>query len=202
MTFSALCWAHLQTALLLLAATLWLSGRRVRQPAAVAAALLLALAASFLPLGGMDLSGLLYAFVGQLSVTSLMLLGGLVLGRLSGCDGVPAAERTFVLGSAAVAGLILYPNALGLGRFDLYALGYGGLVLPSVAAALALAAWIAGHRAAALTVVVGLWAWVLGAGESHNLWDYLIDAWLAAGAIGWLLVGSAGTLTKAMPRRT
>jgi len=48
---------------------------------------------------------------------------------------------------------------------------------------LSLACWAGGLRLLPALVALALLAWVAGALESTNLWDYLIDPWLAVAAI-------------------
>ncbi len=71
--------------------------------------------------------------------------------------------------------LLLYPTALGLTRFDLYALGYYPVLLAPVLFALfAWCLWF-GHLLPATLLAVAYSCWALGILESDNLWDYLID---------------------------
>ena len=95
------------------------------------------------------------------------------------------------MGGAALTGLLLYPMALGLGPFDPYSLGFSGLGfsapwLPLLLAAAATAAWWRGLRATAVVLLAVFWGWLLGVGESQNLWNYLLDAWLWLFALAWL----------------
>lgn len=98
-----------------------------------------------------------------------------------------AAELTrFVLGSATpetpavatglivLAGLLLYGSVFGFSLIDLYAWGYDAGWFAAAVALLALSFW----RAAPLmawALALGLLAFALQTGTSHNLWDYLID---------------------------
>ncbi len=49
--------------------------------------------------------------------------------------------------------------------------------------ALSLVFWVKGLRLLPALVGLGLLAWVAGLMESTNLWDYLMDPWLAIAAM-------------------
>ena len=122
---------------------------------------------------------------GDLSIVTILLLSCRVWRRLSGRDLLPAKEQGEVVRFAALAGAVLYPSALGLGTWDAYRLGYAPLVtlLPAL---LALAVWarLAGRRSAIVVPVVIL-AWCSSLLESTNLWDYLVDPFVAVYGLGW-----------------
>ncbi|MEW5903627.1 MAG: hypothetical protein AB1722_04690 [Pseudomonadota bacterium] len=133
------------------------------------------------PLGGWSLAGWLRGMVGDLSLTSLLLLANALHLRLR-----PQAhpwwslrERTALLGFIAVLALLLYPFALGLGKLDPYRAGYGSVGLVLMLALLAL--WTMRRAFYLLSAVLALAAlgWNFNLLESTNLWDYLIDAPLA-----------------------
>ncbi|HSD67420.1 MAG TPA: hypothetical protein VLF95_12000, partial [Vicinamibacteria bacterium] len=78
---------------------------------------------ALLPIGALPVAGLLRGVVGDLSLTTLVLaLRGLAR-DIRGGD--PADRRTTLTLQAlvAVAGVVLYPLALGLGAWDPYRLG-------------------------------------------------------------------------------
>jgi hypothetical protein len=83
----------------------------------------------------------------------------------------------------AAGALLLYPFALGWGDWDSYRLGWGAPGMWAALLALSIACWGMGLRLLPMLVAVGMLAWAAGLLESTNLWDYLIDPWLAVGAI-------------------
>jgi hypothetical protein len=91
-----------------------------------------------------------------------------------------------------VAAAFLYPFALGWTRFDPYALGYGSIEFVSALLLVTLAAWCARLNLIVLVVVVAGLAFLGGAYESRNLWDYLIDPLVALYAMVRLLAGALG----------
>ncbi len=86
-----------------------------------------------------------------------------------------------VAGAIAVLGLLLYPSALHLVAFDVYALGY---FAPLSVAFVVLAglAWWRCQRLWAWGIVAGVALWALGFRYSPNLWDMLLDVplWISA----------------------
>ena len=103
--------------------------------------------------------------------------------RGSGRDMAPPPERTVLAVTLAALALLLYPTALGWGDWDAYRLGWGSPVLWLGLMLWSVACWFRGLRLGPLLVALALLAWVAGALESTNLWDYLMDPWLAVAAI-------------------
>jgi hypothetical protein len=115
----------------------------------------------------------------DLSVT-LVVLACLDLGqRLAGFRAVDKREYGFVFAAIALAALFLYPLALGWGDWDAYRLGWSGPALWLALLVLSLSCWARGLKLLPVLVALALLAWTAGVLESRNLWDYLIDPWLA-----------------------
>lgn len=177
--FDTLGWA--------LALALCVPGLAGRPRVAVAVLVAAALAIS-IPVADTSLIAALRGLFAGLSVATVVVLAALFAARVR-CGGVFArGERGLIALLAAVTGVLFYPPVLGLGPVDPYAWGYGGLILPLLAGAAALLAWMAGVRVLALALVLALPAWRLHLLASPNLWDYLIDPMLALGALGALIV--------------
>jgi len=70
--------------------------------------------------------------------------------------------------------------------FDPYRLGYGSPCFLGVLAAVALAAWFARLQLVAVCIALAVLAWTIGWYESGNVWDYLLDPFVALYALGWL----------------
>lgn len=155
--------------------------------------LLLCVLLGLVPLEGMSLALHLRTYLGDLSISSLVLLGWSVLGAF----GLPrAAARDRLSGLALFAGLavLLYPAALGLSYSDPYQLGYEPrpmlLALGLLSLALiALRCWIG-----AVALLLATLAFVLRLNASENYWDYLIDPYLALYSLGALLGASVRRL--------
>ena len=78
---------------------------------------------------------------------------------------------------AAVAGLILFPMALGAGPFDPYAAGWAFSWLSVTILALTIVLAFLKNRFAVVLLLAVL-AWNFHLLESRNLWDYLLDPFL------------------------
>jgi hypothetical protein len=83
----------------------------------------------------------------------------------------------------AIFALIFYPLALGLGIVDPYAWGYHSIFLMGILALLAALFIIRKYSLEGIIISVALIAWAMQWHESSNLWDYLIDPFLAIWAI-------------------
>ena len=143
-------------------------------------ALLLLLANLFYWPVGLSLELPLSAYVrgvtGELSIVTMLMLWSTL---------VPQNPKT-PLGFSVVITMIalaFYPLALGYGMFDPYAWGYGtlGLLIAVVVFALicGLVGWVKGVWLMSLAII----AWSFHWHESTNLWDYILDPFLAVWAI-------------------
>ena len=145
------------------------------------------LALLFVPIEGIPVAGYVRGIAGDLSITTLLLLASSAVALAGGPKLHDRRElqalAAFVLASAA----FLYPMALGLTSFDPYALGYPhrmrGFLLGL--APVALFAWFRGRLLLLLAVVLALAAFRFELLESRNLWDYVLDPWLAVCMLFW-----------------
>ncbi len=139
---------------------------------------LLVFIASFIPVEGYSVSLYLRGLFNDLSITTLCLLL-LFLYRPQ----VPHIQSHSVFILTALAGMLLYPFALGYSPVDPYAWGYlnqshgvtAPLIFTGFLVLLATYAFIK-HNSLLLTcILLGITAWQLNLLESRNIWDYLID---------------------------
>jgi hypothetical protein len=103
--------------------------------------------------------------------------------RLLGVGAVELPERLSLSLAVTIAALFLYPLALGWGDWDLYRVGWGEPGMWLGLLVLSLFCWAKGQRLVPVLVALALLAWRFGILESSNLWDYLMDPWLAFAAI-------------------
>ena len=159
---------------------------RVLPPLRRAGVLAAAVVVVSIPLWGLSLAGFVRGIAGDLSITTLVLLAMALLRAFHDRPLVEERNRLGVLQAIAVAAVLFYPFALGLGMFDPYRLGFGNLWF--MVALLALAVWASLRASMLLAVCIALAvaAWSVGWYESTNLWDYLLDPWLAIYAIAAL----------------
>jgi hypothetical protein len=169
--------------LLVCAVLFWVSRSApvgVRRAAALFSLILL-----LIPVNGLPIAGYMRGLIGDFSVTTTLLLGAIVLARSTGYDAGLNRARAVLLAGAAIAGLALYPFALGLTRFDSYQLGYESPWLLMAVFGFVVWTWRT-HRAAAAVILCSTAAFNLGLLESTNLWDYLLDPWLVVFAWVWM----------------
>lgn len=142
-------------------------------------AILLLVNLFFWPLGmslELPLSAYVRGVTGELSIVTMLLLWTSIL---------PSAKKT-PLGfkvSLALIGLAFYPLALGLGMLDPYAWGYGSTGLLIAVTLVALVCGLTGWTKGVWILSVAIIAWAAHWHESANLWDYLLDPFLALWAL-------------------
>jgi hypothetical protein len=107
-----------------------------------------------------------------------------------------ARERTLAGALVLATAIFLYPAALGWGDWDPYRLGWGSPALLMVVLLAAAVSWAAGLRWLPVAIASAVLAWSAGLMESGNLWDYLIDPWLAGAC---LLQAGRCALRRAAP---
>jgi hypothetical protein len=140
-----------------------------------ALAVLLLVNLFFWPLGmslELPLSAYVRGVTGELSIVTMLLLWSSVL---PSAKNIPPGFKV----SVAVIAMVFYPLALGLGMLDPYAWGYGsiGLLIATIffAVVCGLAGWTKGVWILSFAII----AWATHWHESSNLWDYLLDPFLA-----------------------
>jgi len=133
----------------------------------------------FWPIGlslELPLSAYVRGVTGELSIVTMLLLWSALL---------PESRRTPFTFNVAIGiiAIVFYPLALGYGMFDPYIWGYdslGFLISVIVFAILSgLAGWTKGVWLLSLAII----AWTVRWHESANLWDYILDPFLALWAI-------------------
>lgn len=134
---------------------------------------------ALLPFDGINLAMAVRALTGDISITAFFWLACACVNRsrtprtkLSPSLVLPAASLV-VLGA-----LFLYPASLGLSQWDPYRLGYHLPLALCCGALVALCCWRR-YYFAAMAISLALAARAGDLLESSNLWDYLLDPWLA-----------------------
>ncbi len=161
------------------------------QPFAVIAKVLLILLTAnlfFWPLGlGMELPLVAYVrgVVGDLSIVTILLLWTSLLPKNK------PAPFAFKFAVALMA-IIFYPLALGLGMMDPYAWGYGSIAFFIAVLFFALVCGLANWSKGVWIIAISILAWAGHWHESANLWDYLLDPFLAI----WALTGLIAALYR------
>jgi hypothetical protein len=153
------------------------------------AVMLAAAFAVFIPFGDLPAVAYLRGITGDVSVTTLILAGAACIAQLTGRTLIGPRDLRALFWVLAPAALFLYPFALGWSQFDPYALGYGSVGFVTALLLVTLAAWSAKLYAIVFIVIAAALAYLAGAYESRNLWDYLIDPLVSVYALVRLLSG-------------
>ena len=173
--------------LVLCAALLRLLGRRGRVSWPAKYGVVICFFVLWFPVGAVPLP--LLAFVrgisSDLSITLVALASLDLCQRLQKFSAFTAftfarREKMMLYGVIAMAALLLYPVALGWGDWDTYRFGWGSWGMWLALLALSLLSWFKRRLLLPMLVGLSLLAWSMGLMESGNLWDYLMDPWLAA----------------------
>lgn len=136
------------------------------------------LIAASVPIGPMPVAQVTRGIFGDMSITSLILLSYFFIFPTTSRD---KSRQLFIL--VIITGLLFYPAALGLGMQDPYQWGYLNSYRGIAPPMLFLAALIGITLIAArlkndlilLCITAATGAFLIGAMESRNIWDYLID---------------------------
>ena len=163
--------------------------RRFSIPLRIAVMLGAALAV-FVPLGDLSIAALVRGVTGDLSVTTLVLAGAACAAQLTGKTVISPRDQRALFWLLALAAAFLYPFALGWTPFDPYGLGYGSIVFVAALLGVTLIAWYFRCNVAVIIVIAAALAYLAGAYDSRNLWDYLIDPVASLYAIVGLLAAA------------
>lgn len=142
---------------------------------------------ALLPFGELPLAAYLRGATGDLSITTLVLLGCTLRSKLRASNSTVHAEPVqahALLTLIAITAVVFYPLALGLWMFDPYRLGYGDPLFLAALLLIALAAWLTKSTLLALCLALAALAWSISWYESSNLWDYLLDPFVSIYALG------------------
>jgi hypothetical protein len=149
-------------------------------PFAVRVALVLLLTNLFFwPLGmslELPLSAYIRGVTGDLSIVTLLLLWSSIL---------PSAKKIplgFKVPLALIA-IAFYPLALGFGMMDPYVWGYGSIGFLIAVVLFAIICGLAGWTKGVWILSFAIIAWAAHWHESANLWDYVLDPFLAIWAL-------------------
>ena len=142
--------------------------------------LILGLVSAFIavtPVGGLPLARWMISFNANFSISLTAILFSKVT---ESSFGVKLLDKNALLTCwvfSLTAGAILYPMALGLGRFDPYQAGWGFSWLFVVVCGVTILLLIMKNRFA-VVLIAAILAHNLHLLESTNLWDYLVDPFM------------------------
>ena len=151
---------------------------------------------AMLPISGLSLAAYLRGGIGDVSITTLLLLCSVLAKPWLSCATLDNKNRLILFGLIAIAALALYPMALGISAYDPYRLGYGNLPFVTAVLLISLAAWYWKIYWVTLCLACAVLAWAVSWYESNNLWDYLIDPFVAGYALVVIVVGTKEALRR------
>lgn len=152
-----------------------------------------------IPFGGMPLAAYVRGVTGDLSITTLVLVW-CALSRP--WRDLEPKHRHSLLAMIALAALVLYPMALGVGAYDTYRLGYGAPLFVAALLVISLIAWFRWSALLAFCIALAALAWATGWYESDNLWDYLIDPFVSVYALATIMICAARYVLKSQRIRS
>jgi len=178
-------------ALIIFAAFAALTGIATMKPAArIGAGLIGLILATCVTISGRSLFDWLVSAIERPSAPGLLLMIVFSISAVTGRSYQSVPEFRFGTAMLMLAGLRLYPGATGILNYDAYVVGYRGYLLPLLLAAILGYAIYRRYVFITLALNVAILGFLLSAGRSLNLWDYVMDpvAWLLA--IGsWAAIG-------------
>lgn len=136
--------------------------------------LAVAAAAAIVPVAGLPAGRWLHGLGLSFSVPLLVVLADFAAGGPDDRRILDAGARRAATWFGVLAGLLLYPAALGLGRFDPYVLGWTTPGVPVAVALLGGTLALIGNRFGHVLLAAGV-MWQIGCLESDNAWDYVVD---------------------------
>jgi hypothetical protein len=128
----------------------------------------------------------LLAVIGPGSAAAIVLGIGL-LARATGYGSAALQPSRALLACVLLTGLLLYPMTAGLTQFDPFALGYRGVAVPALMAAIVVIGWMIRVRDVPCWIALAALMHVLQVYSENNLWLYLIDPVAVFIAAGWLV---------------
>lgn len=153
------------------------------------------------PVRGLPVVAYLRAVTEDLSITALVLTGGVFMRALAPGWTVAWRDLTVLRVLVIVGALLLYPMALGATPLDSYRWGYANPWFVATLLVIALAALRAGLRLTVVCLSLAVLGYGLGVYESRNLWNYLIDPFVAIQCALALPLGALRRLLRGSPRR-
>lgn len=151
-----------------------------------------------IPFGSIPIAAYVRGATGDFSITTLLVLFGGFISRRNGCDTDLFKRRNYLLALIAAIASVYYPYALGVGPFDPYQLGFGSTAMVLALLLCAALSWLFRFELIVLTISLALLAWSAGWYESNNLWDYLIDPFIALYSLAMTFAALAGRVVGAI----
>ncbi|AJD49104.1 hypothetical protein S7S_13460 [Isoalcanivorax pacificus W11-5] len=127
------------------------------------------------------------SYLGEFSISMGLLAVMFMQHRLGSPWYLPTSELRALNVLIVATAAWFYPMSLGLTYLDPYGLGFGDFRFSTALLLVGLAAWVMRAYGICLMLVAAQCAFALRLLPSDNLWDYLLDPWLTAWSLGWLV---------------
>lgn len=151
---------------------------------------------SAVPIAGLPIGRWLHGFNAAFSIPFVVLLADHAVAPLMRRPFLDKAAKRAAVWFGMVAGLLLYPAALGWGPVDPYELGWRSPGVAAVAAVVGAGLVLVGNRFGIVLLLAG-GLWQMGCLESDNAWDYLVDPIYGLASVANLIGGWLASLPMA-----
>ncbi len=155
----------------------------------------------FIPIHDIPAAGYVRGFLGDLSVSTLILLFIASMSALLDRNFFKPGNFFILMLLILTVGLFLYPFSLGFTYFDPYASGYSSKTFLALFFALALAAWYFNLYSLVMIIILDVSVYLMGFYESRNLWDHLIDPVITLFAFFYLIIWMIKRVGQHQPYR-
>ena len=150
-------------------------------------AVLLLLLITFINFGDYSLFNFVYGIVGFFSLPTLVLLSLFSLRQFGfGSTELSRTSKTLLASSTLLISVVLYPSATGFFDTDIYSFGYAYPISILLVTLALVALWFKQSLLALIYIVAWL-AWLLQLNSSPNGFDYVLDFWLVAWSLMFLV---------------
>lgn len=140
----------------------------------------------FYPFLNLMVNEYIRGYLGDLSVSSIMMLGISISNRLMD-KRLSLPEKTTAFQLIFWSGLFVYPFTLGWDIYNPYATGYEPTGLGIILLITVIFSWVLEYYLIMSGILLGITFYTLGIGGSANLWNFLIDPLIFGISAFWLL---------------
>lgn len=124
------------------------------------------------------LSAYFLSYVSSFSISSVCVAAFLILCQVRNAPCAFQEQKTMLYSLIIAAAIVLYPSALGVFSWDMYAIGYSDFTLRLALLAIALTCLAMGYYIVVLVITFAFLGHALHLLVSDNLWDYVIDPFI------------------------
>ncbi len=149
---------------------------------------ILAFMITWIPVNGLYIAGYSRGAVGDLSLSTMILISIYILRSLFGLKLFQFDKAWLPACLVFFTGIFFYPLALGLVMVDPYGMSYNPRVLSIFLFAIALIAWYLKNYLTVVCICAAVTGYIFRIFESDNLWDYILDPVIFIIAVIYLIM--------------